>query len=190
MFKINPDLNSEEKEKRENRFLDIISTHKKLFYKICHTYCKNIDDRKDLEQEILIQIWNSLERYDEKYKMSTWLYRIALNTAISFYRKEKTEEKYITDYQNEIISMTHNYSEKNISTEDENSDENYETKINFIYKFMEDLDKVNKALLLLYLDGNTYKEISVILGISETNTATKINRLKNKVKENFYKNQN
>ena len=77
-------MNSEEKVKdiREKKFLEIISSHKKLIYKVCHTYCTESDDIKDLEQEILIQIWNSLDRYDEKFKLSTWLYRIALNTAI------------------------------------------------------------------------------------------------------------
>ncbi|MBS1516461.1 MAG: RNA polymerase sigma factor [Bacteroidetes bacterium] len=168
---------------KDIRFLKIISDHKKLIYKICYAYCKDPDDRKDLEQEIIIQIWRSLDKYDEKFKLSTWLYRISLNTAISFYRKAATEDKYREQYSKEIISLQEINPAEN-SSEKGNKDE----RIDFIYEFLEELDKVNKALLLLYLDCNTYKEISLILGISETNVATKISRLKTKLREKFKNN--
>ena len=74
---------------KKEQFIKTIDEHKKIIYKIVNSYCPNKDDRKDLEQEIIIHLWNSFDKYDSNYKYSTWMYRIALNVAISFYRKEK-----------------------------------------------------------------------------------------------------
>lgn len=77
------------KKNKKDVFIKTIDKHKKIIYKIVNSYCLNKEDRKDLEQEIIIQLWNSFDKYDSNYKYSTWMYRIALNVAISFYRKEK-----------------------------------------------------------------------------------------------------
>ncbi|BAO76549.1 RNA polymerase sigma factor [Winogradskyella sp. PG-2] len=74
---------------KKEQFIRTIDEHKKIIYKIVNSYCQNKEDRKDLEQEIIIQLWNSFDNYNSDYKYSTWMYRIALNVAISFYRKEK-----------------------------------------------------------------------------------------------------
>ena len=72
----------------KDRFISIIQDNQKLIFKICYSYCRNHENRKDLEQEILIQLWKSFKKYDGRVKISTWIYRIALNTAISFYRND------------------------------------------------------------------------------------------------------
>ena len=83
-------------EKKTNQFLQIIEQHKGIIYKIANSYCPDIEARKDLIQEIAIQIWQSLETYNAQFKVSTWIYRIALNTAISFYRKNTTYTKRVS----------------------------------------------------------------------------------------------
>lgn len=177
-------MNSKE---RESKFHEIVSGNRKIIYKVCHTYCRDRDDRKDLEQEIMIQIWKSCEKFKDNYKLSTWIYRISLNTAISHYRKEKSKQKLSEEYTNEIIFRSEDTHEQEKITEYSEDNSEKAEKINFIYEYMEDLDKLNKALLLLYLEGNTYKEISEILGITETNTASKISRLKDRIKKQFNK---
>lgn len=126
------------------------------------------------QQEILIQLWNSFSKFDGRVKISTWIYRIALNTAISFYRIDcKHNNKKVT-INGSIISLP-NF--EYVPEQDEN--------IVMLYQFINKLNKMDKALILLYLDDNKYKDIAEILGISETNVATKINRIKKILKEQF-----
>ena len=157
----------------DERFIKILSDHKKIVFKVCNFYCKNIEDRKDLAQEIIIQLWKSFHKYNDVYKISTWIYSIALNVAISFYRNKKRSEHIF--YPGEIIEIT----------DDDSEAEEAETSIQLLYSFINQLDSLNKALMILYLDKNSYKEIAEILGITETNVATKINRIKQKLKQQF-----
>jgi RNA polymerase sigma factor (sigma-70 family) len=139
---------------------------------VCHLYCRNRDDREDLAQEIIVQLWRSFGRFDEHYRFSTWMYRIALNVAISFYRRETTRTRHVISDNEHVLDAV---DETKSQPED----------IRFLYRFIEKLDELNKALVLLYLDGNSYAEIAGVLGISETNVATKISRLKNSMKQEF-----
>ncbi len=159
----------------KDKFLALILENKKVIYKICHSYCKNPADREDLAQEIIIQLWKSSGRYDKQYKLSTWIYRIALNVAISFYRSETRRKQDTAALDENIIDMV----------EDEPAPDELEDDIQLLYGFIDKLDELNKALILLYLDNHNYKEISYILGITETNVATKINRIKQKLKKDF-----
>ncbi|NLR91185.1 RNA polymerase sigma factor [Flammeovirga agarivorans] len=164
---------------RKNKFISTINSHKKIIYKIVNSYCQDIEDRKDLEQEIIIQLWNAFDKYNPEYKYSTWMYRIALNVAISFYRKEK---KWLAN--NDFSSVESIY-----NVVDENEDETeLDNNIKLLQQFINDLDELNKALMLLYLEEKSYVEIAEILGISKTNVATKISRLKLKLKKEFQKN--
>ena len=167
------------KESKKYEFLTTIDTHKKIIYKVVNSYCKNKEDRKDLEQEIIIQLWNSFDKYNAEYKYSTWMYRIALNVAISFYRKEK---KWLVI--NDFYSEDSIYS---IADENENKTE-LDHNIKLLQEFINRLNELNKALMLLYLEEKPYDEIAAILGISKTNVATKISRLKLKLKKEFQKN--
>jgi RNA polymerase sigma factor (sigma-70 family) len=160
----------------EEQFVAILRDHKKLIYKVCHSYTTNNDDFKDLEQEILMQLWKALPRYDAAYKLTTWMYRIALNTAISSYRKEK-HKPYHTLLDGQILEV--------IADTTSEYDAELEHQIQRLHSFIENLGDANKALMLLYLEDHSYKEMAEILGISESNVATKINRIKILLKRQF-----
>lgn len=161
----------------KDKFISVIRENQNLIYKICYSYCSNSEDQKDLQQDILIQLWNSFRKFDGRVKISTWIYRIALNTAISFYRKDSRYKMKTVALDASIISLS-------AFEPDTGCDE----KIILLHKFIERLNEIDKALILLYLDNNSYKDMSEVLGITETNVATKINRVKKKLKEKFSKN--
>ncbi len=177
----NNEVNSLKLDKKRDIFLSILENHKGIIYKIANSYCRDDDVRKDLVQEIIIQLWMSFDRYDSKYKYSTWIYKIALNTSISSYRKNKTRDKGILEF-SEIL-QTSNYEIE--SFEDD-------LNIKLLQKFIRELKEIDKALILLYLDGLNQKEISKIMGITPSNISTKINRIKKALKLKFttYKTQN
>lgn len=166
---------------KRKKFLSILENHKGIIYKIANSYCHGKEDRKDLVQEIIIQLWLSFDKYDSQYKISTWIYRIALNTSISTYRKNKTRNKMELAFLE--ISKTSIYEMKPIE-EDLN--------IKLLQQFIRELREIDKALILLYLDGLSQKEISEIMGITPTNISTKVGRIKKILKEKFtnYQNQN
>ena len=161
----------------KDKFISVIKNNQNLIYKICYSYCSNPENRKDLQQEILMQLWNSFLKFDGRVKISTWIYRIALNTAISFYRNDsKHNDKKVTIDESVISLSNFEY----IPEQDEN--------VLMLYQFIENLNEIDKALILLYLDDNKYKDIADILGISETNVATKISRIKKNLKEQLSNN--
>lgn len=164
------------KEQSKAEFLNLIQENKRIIFKICNSYCKNNDDREDLAQEIIYQLWKSYESFNPEYnyKFSTWMYRIALNVAISFYRKDKKSKS--------TISLD----EHLIEIEDVSGD-SIESEKNFklLQQFINELKELDRALMILYLEDKNYKEISEILGITETNVATKISRIKIKLKQKF-----
>jgi len=162
----------------KDKYIPAIKENQKLIFKICYAYCSNPENRKDLQQEILLQLWNSFAKFDGRVKISTWIYRIALNTAISFYRNDRKNKNIKATIDVSIISLS--------NLESDFSDQ--EEKIAMLYQFIERLNELDKALILLYLDNNKYKEIADILGISETNVATKISRIKKNLKEQFSNN--
>lgn len=154
-------------------FLQLIRDNQRVIYKICHLYCNNATDREDLAQEIIYQLWKSGNSFKEEYKFSTWMYRIALNVAISFYRKRLT---------NPVITVSDHHQDIADTTEDR---EGLEENIRHLQKFIAGLKELDKAIVLLYLEERSYREIAEIVGISETNTATRISRIKETLKQNF-----
>jgi len=162
------------KDFKPDLFLSVIETNKGIIYKVANSYCKDTEDRKDLVQEIVLKLWKSFDSYDERFKHSTWIYRIALNTAISFYRKEKTR-KAITNPFSEILFNVADFKDNN----------QIEESTIFLNQFISELKELDKALMLLYLEEKSHKEMAEIIGISETNVATKIGRIKNILKQRF-----
>ena len=160
-----------EADKKE--FLKLIQDNRRIIFKICNSYCNHKTDREDLAQEIIYQLWKSGHSFNADHKFSTWMYRIALNVAISFYRKEKKSSPFVPF--------------ENLVDIKEEADENKQTEenINLLQKFINELRELDRALMILYLETKTYNEIAEILGITETNVATKINRIKNNLKEKF-----
>lgn len=162
-------------DKQENRlfFQAIIERNKGILLKVARAYCPNDEDRQDLLQEMMIQIWQSIHKYDEQFKISTWLYRISLNVAISFYRKNTNRTKKFTILDEQLAN-----------TPNDDPTEN-ERPLNLLEQFISDLKELDKALMLLYLDDKSHIEISEILGISVSNVGTKIGRVKEKLKTQF-----
>ncbi|PZU79593.1 MAG: RNA polymerase subunit sigma-70 [Chryseobacterium sp.] len=159
---------------KSNIFIATIEAHKGIVYKISNLYCRDDDDRKDLVQEILFQLWKSFDNYDKQYKYSTWIYRIALNVAISFYRKEKSRTKLSSPLSENILQRA-----------DTHENASFDEKTALLWDFLNTLKELDKAIMLLYLEGKNHKEIAEIIGITETNVSTKINRIKNLLKQKF-----
>lgn len=164
---------------KKEKFIVTLDDHKKIIYKIVNSYCPNKEDRKDLEQEIIIQLWNSFDKYNAEFKYSTWMYRIALNVAISFYRKEKK-----WSVKNDFFDEDSIFSIEE-DVEEEKTDLDYHMKL--LQEFINNLGELDKALMLLYLEEKSHEEITEILGITKTNVATKINRIKLKLRKEFNK---
>ena len=155
-------------------FVSLIERNKGIIYKISRAYCHDRDERKDLVQEIMIQVWKSFDRYDGRASYTTWIYRIALNVSISYYRKEKrrklSHDPVSGGYMDIIDNIPLDETDRNIE---------------LLYLFIDELKELDKALMLLYLDEKSYKEMAEITGISESNAATKINRIKEKLRQKF-----
>jgi RNA polymerase sigma factor (sigma-70 family) len=160
--------------KRQQQFFqEIIEQHKGILFKVARTYCPDEEDRQDLIQEMMIQIWQSVHKYNDQYKISTWLYRISLNVAISFYRKNSTRTKKFTDLNEQMME-----------TPVEDKSEN-ERQLNLLEQFISELKEIDKALMILYLEDKSHIEISEILGMSVSNVGTKVGRIKEKLKTRF-----
>ncbi|SHL29998.1 RNA polymerase sigma factor [Flavobacterium saccharophilum] len=160
---------------KEQEFLNRIEKHKGILYKVSKMYMDNHDDQQDLFQEIVCQLWKSYDTFRNESQFSTWMYRVAVNTAIVFLRKEKRKvDKY------EIAS-------ENIK-DDESDSHIKESQLDHFYKAVQKLEKIDKAIIFYQLEGFSHKEIGENLGISEGNARVKLNRAKEKLKE-IIKNQ-
>ncbi|MTI20986.1 sigma-70 family RNA polymerase sigma factor [Fulvivirga sp. RKSG066] len=159
--------------KSKEAFLAILDENRQIIFKVCNMYCRDKEDEKDLVQDVIIQLWNSFEKFDGRVKISTWIYRIALNVAISFYRKSKTRANHSADFDESFLQIA------------PSEGPNYDEQIDLLKQFINNLDQMHKALMILYLDGNSHEEIANILNISKSNVGTKINRIKQKLKVQF-----
>ncbi|MEM9674353.1 MAG: sigma-70 family RNA polymerase sigma factor [Bacteroidota bacterium] len=153
----------------EQEFIRLIKENERILQKICNLYCREAADQEDLYQDIVIQLWEAFPRFNQQAKVSTWLYRIALNTAITRYRKVKKHPRTegITDRISSAVSPV--------------SDSLNETNRQ-LYAAIESLTKVEKAITLLYMEGAKYQEIAEVIGISESNVGFKLNRIKKKLR--------
>lgn len=157
----------------EKEFIHLINQHQRIIYKVCNLYMQSHADRDDLFQEITLQAWKAYTNFRGDSKFSTWLYRVALNTAITFYRKEKKQSIFIsTDAMPDTTNTEYDPIEE-------------QTKA--MYKAIGDLSKVDKAIVMLYLEDYSYIEIGEMVGITPNNVAVKMNRIKVKLKENSQK---
>jgi RNA polymerase sigma-70 factor, ECF subfamily len=149
----------------EARFAELLERHRGIVFKVAATYCRNPADREDVAQEIVTQLWRAFPKFEPTRSFSTWMYRIALNVAISFVRTNSVRARHTV-----ALDETHDVEDSSTAEDDE--------RTHLLYAFIERLDALNRALLLLYLDEHSYRDIAAILGITETNVATKISRLK------------
>ncbi|WPP49064.1 RNA polymerase sigma factor [Catalinimonas niigatensis] len=157
---------------QENAFVEYLESYKKLIAKVARIYCQDSEDRKDLMQDIMLQLWKAYPRYDASYALSTWTYRVAINVSISFLRKAGSRDK-----------THHAYRQQNewFQVEDPTTEE----RLEYLYQFIEKLKPLDKAIILLYLEGCNNKEISRVTGLSTTNVSTRKQRIKEALKQYF-----
>jgi len=155
----------------ENKFLSDFEKNQNIVHKICRMYTTNQDGHKDLFQEITIQLWKNYSKFRGDAKFSTWMYRVALNTAISLYRKSTKTLK------------TEDFSDVAYKIKATDYDNTEELQLKELYKSIHKLSDIEKALIFLYLEDKPYKEIAETLGISAVNARVKMNRTKEKLKK-------
>jgi len=157
---------------QENVFKEWLAGHQGLMFKVIRAYTSTHQDSDDLLQEILTQLWISIPRFKGESKESTWVYRVSLNTAITWQRgqkrRRKTQQFFIDQMQSAVTGMRTNEALDN-------------EIIDQLYDSIRQLPKIETSLILMHLDGLSYNEISEVLGISESNVGVKLNRAKKKL---------
>ena len=156
---------------KEKKFLRLISEHEGLIHKICHVYAADALAKQDLFQEIVIQLWKSFENFRNESKISTWMYRVALNTALTEKRRNKTK-----------VSISFLGSLKDDKTQ-ENIMDAHEENLNLLFSAISKLTEVEKAIVMLYLDDKSYEDMEDVLGINEGTLRVKMNRIKEKLRQ-------
>jgi len=151
-------------------FVELLEKHQNIVHKVCRLYTNNYDAHNDLFQEITIQLWKAYPKFRGDSKFSTWMYRVALNTAITLYRKSKR-----------TIS-TQGFDAVQFKIKADEYDDTQEQQLKLLYQAVHKLNDIEKALIFLYLEDKNYKEISKTMGISEVNARVKMNRVKNKLR--------
>ncbi|MCS7475057.1 sigma-70 family RNA polymerase sigma factor [Myroides odoratimimus] len=146
--------------------------HKGILYKVSKMYMDNQEDQNDLYQEIVLQLWKSYTRFQGQSQFSTWMYRVALNTAITYFKKAK-----------QVVGRNEAFDEKMKSMQSSEVDMDIESQVHYLYKAIYLLNDVEKALVFLYLEGFSHQDIGRNLGISEGNARVKLNRTKSKLQE-------
>lgn len=155
----------------EREFLQIIKKNQGIIHKVCNIYCDDQDDRNDLFQEIVAQLWKSFPSFREESKFTTWMYRVALNTAITTFKKTKRRPD-----QNRLTY-------ENFQVKDENYDTETEDEIKNLHRAVAQLTGVEKSIVLLFLENKKYEEIAEITGITQNYVRVKMNRIKKKLKK-------
>lgn len=154
----------------EHRFVTELENNQNIVHKVCSLYTHDRDSHNDLFQEITIQLWKAYPKFRGDSKFSTWMYRVALNTAITHYRKSKRR------------IATQDYDSVLFKIKAEEYDNTQEQQLQLMYNAVKELGDIDKALVFLYLEDKNYAEIADTLGISEVNARVKMNRIKTKLK--------
>jgi len=160
------------KNKLEKEFIERVNDSQGIIHKVCGMYCDNKEHRKDLFQEILIELWKSYPSFKGESKFSTWMYRVGLNVAIQDFRKTKKKVdrfellpdrvKYIADVEQDDI---------------------LDEEVKLLYKAIDELNKIEKAIIMLHLEDKKNEEIAEIVGITQNYVRVKMNRIKLKLKK-------
>ena len=156
----------------QERFSQMVERHRRIIFKVANTYGHRPEDRDDLAQEIAAQLWRAFPGYDQTRSFSTWMYRIALNVAISHVRSAARHGTHAVALDADLHDMP----------ADQGAGHETDQQVRALHRFIAQLGKLDRALLLLYLEDHGYRQIAEILGITETNVATKINRLKQRIR--------
>ena len=160
-----------QKQETEKRFEKHISENELLINKVCSIYAYTAADRKDLFQEIVIQLWRSYPKFNGQSKFSTWVYRVAINTAITGLRREKD---FIKSYEPASLPL-------HIS--DHNATDALEEQFQQLYTAIDQLNQIEKAIVMLYMEDKSYEDMEEILGVSQGTLRVKMNRIKDKLRQ-------
>lgn len=155
----------------EKEFLHIIKENQGIIHKVCNIYCNDQDDRDDLFQEIVAQLWKSYSSFREESKFSTWMYRVALNTAITSFKKTKRRPD-----QNRLTV-------ENFQLKDDSYNAETEDEIKNLHRAVAQLTGIEKSIILLFLEDKKYEDIAEITGITQNYVRVKMNRIKKKLKK-------
>ena len=153
----------------ETDFLKLVNQHKGILYKASRIYADSLEDREDLQQEILIQLWKSYQNFKGNSEFSTWMYRVAINTAITYLKKEKKRTDNQTLYHFEVQNEDYNPSK--------------DRQLEVFYTAVQELKALEKAIIFYFMEGMSHKEIGDNLGLSEGNARVKLNRTKEKIQQ-------
>lgn len=157
--------------RQKDQFLNILEKNIGIILKISRAYAKSVYDKEDLINDITLELWKSFERFNGESKVSTWIYRVAINTSMNYSRKKRNDKLYYT-------ADLKQFESPNWITEPPDS-----SPSEVLYQCIDELNQLNKVIILLYLDGNSHDEISEITGISKTNVGTRISRIKEQLKD-------
>ena len=157
----------------EEKFAELIDENQGRLRHLCRVYAERVQEEKDLFQEIIIQIWRSLPSFKGNAKLSTWMYRIGVNTAISHLRKKKTRQDYYASHKEEQEAKTAQQYTPAGEEEDEQTQKLYQT--------ISKLNVSEKAMITMYMDDFSCAEIAFVTGITENYVGVKLNRIKKKL---------
>lgn len=155
-------------------FEALLEGHRKILFKVAGMYCRDEEDRRDLVQEMSAQLWRSFGRYDRRRPFSTWMYRVALNVAISSARSALLRRRHHVPLEEGAVEPV-----------DESAAREPDERVGQLQRFIGQLDELERALLLLYLEEHSYRQIADVLGMTETNVATRISRLKRRIRDDL-----
>ncbi|MCM1356821.1 MAG: sigma-70 family RNA polymerase sigma factor [Staphylococcus sp.] len=152
---------------KESRFMAVVTGNRQLIYKVCYMYATDRDHFQDLYQEVLANIWEGLDSFRGDSAVSTWLYRTAINTCVTFFRRHNRHSSEMTslDFASELVA--------------DNSSRGDQLKE--MYRLISQLSKIDKAIILMWLDERTYDEIAEVTGFTRNNVATRLRRIKQKL---------
>ncbi len=168
-------MNKESMQRKEERFNVLVNENQQKILKICKYYAPVAEDSKDIYQEILVNIWKSLDNFRGEALESTWIYRIALNTAMGFAGKEFRRMKIVIDGAEKTLN--------NLISEDDSDFKLKENQINLLQDHLNQLSVIDKAIMSLVLEDLSMKEIAEIIGITEPNVRVKVHRIKEILRE-------
>lgn len=156
----------------EEKFTELLQQNQGIVHKISNLYFRERLEKEDYHQELIIQLWKAFPSFNNEAKFSTWMYRVCLNAAIDILRKEKNQLKQVKMAEADV---------KQIASNDPPENSNQEK----LYQAISQLSPIDKAIITLYLDEYSYKEIAEIIGVSESNTGVKISRIKSQILKSF-----
>ncbi len=153
-----------------DQFTNLLQRHAGLIHKVAYAYCRDSTDREDVVQEITMRLWQARYQYDERFQVTTWIYRVAINAAISFYRRQRRHHERRVSLDECLFAIAVPSSESN-------------DELELLTQWIDALNELDKALVLLYLDGHNHASIAEVLGISPSNVGTKLQRIKIKLNQ-------